>query len=475
MVSGYVGYVHPCGAVSVGAIPRKKETAQDKRHKIVHRSILNRKNNLSGGTESADGIARLLQAREISVTQAVTAYSDLGLSSLQNSRIPQTTSNQLDDSNPKHPACKNPSKRYGQNGISRLGRVRAKDGAALLEKGHGKNGLAFATVTMPLMSEEQLKIVCEKWGEYQHRLVEEIKRELVRHNVIPEIIYVTEIQEKRYIKYGQIAPHLHLVFPCYELDIHGKKTGKFAITADKLREIHERVLRRITGEKNINVKASVDIQKIKKSTVGYLGKYMSKGGAVVAKIKEDGRQNELPRSWWGCTKELRIKIQKSIIKVTGNKAKNLFFNINKLVKMGVIKKYCQVSQNRTYFDTKRNETITADITYGLYGQLNPKLNHQKQLIIGILDICDIVTDDCIDDICKWISAMNTAQMVDDICNILIELKELLLDENPENILINPVTGEIIELKVNEKINYSKVYHKSLFTDNSVDKVLENMY
>lgn len=442
IIQDFAGYVHPCGAISVGLIPKQSKSADERRAEAA-----NRKLNTPDGTDLADCLTRQLQAGQITIGQAVDALSELGLSSLPNSRNQELTSNHQADLPSLPSGLEKPKKDYGRNGITSKGRLRVRDGATILENKYGRRALTFATVTLPAMPDNCLQEICQQWGNYVNRLVEEIKRELARHNAPLEIIYCTEIQENRYKTYGQIAPHLHLLWYAYERDIHGASIGRYAISADKLREINQRVINRIIPDYQINVSASVDVQKVKKSAANYLGKYMSKGGKVVEQIKKDGNADQLPRSWWGVTKELRQEIIKSIIKVTGNIAKNLFYHTEKLEKMGIINRWGKVTVSRNYCDSNSEEKDIAYITYGIYAQLSPKLQGQNPLFMGILDICDMLDDDCIDDICGWIGAMCNADMVQDMCNWVLELKELLLENNQDGILIDSDTGEILLVNV----------------------------
>lgn len=441
-ISGFAGYVHPCGAVSVGAIPTVKKTADERRAETANKKIIDRKLNSPDGTELADCLTRQLQAGQITLSEAIAALDSLGSSSLQNSRNSQIDSNHQAGSDPSHPAVINPSKSYGQNGITSRGRLRVRDGATILEQKYGRRSLAFATVTLPPMAAGQLELVCENWGEYVHRLTEEIKRELVRHNAPVEIIYCTEIQEKRYLNYGQIAPHLHLLWFAYECDIHGKSTGEYAISADFLRELNHRIITRIVGNNDIPTGASVDIQRVKKSAANYLGKYMSKGGKVVDKIKLDGHGALLPRAWWGMTKELRQEVVKSIQKLIGDTAKNLFYHSDKLKDMGVFARYNEVIINRAYRNHETAEFVNAEIKYGISAQLSHKLISQNELLISILDICDMVDEDICTEISAWISAIKDGDMCGDVVSMLRDIKNLLLGEIKDNELIDMVTGEV---------------------------------
>jgi hypothetical protein len=435
ILTSFVGYVHPCGAISVGYVPRRNgQTADERRSQAAHNQIELRRLNTPDGTELADGVARQLDAGLITVSQAVDAILTLGSSSLQNSRNSQIDSN--------HPAVINPSKTYGQNGITSRGRLRVRDGATILEQKYGRRSLAFATVTLPPMGAGQLELVCKNWGEYVHRLTEEIKRELQRHNAPTEIIYCTEIQEKRYLNYGQIAPHLHLLWYAYELDIHGVSTGKYAISADFLRELNHRIITRIVGNNDIPTGASVDIQRVKKSAANYLGKYMSKGGKVVDKIKADGHASLLPRTWWGMTKELRQEVVKAIQKLIGDTAKNLFYHGDKLKAMGVFARYNEVIVNRSFCNYATAELVNAEICYGISAQLSHKLISQNELLTSILDICDMIDDDICTEVSAWISAIKNGDMCSDVVDMLRDIKNLLLGEINSNELVDMVTGEI---------------------------------
>jgi len=59
--------------------------------------------------------------------------------------------------------------------------------------------------------------------------------------------------------------------------------------------------------------ASCNIQAVKASAAGYLGKYMSKGPGVLSAILADdpGLAEFLPKTWWFCSDRLRTYIRKS--------------------------------------------------------------------------------------------------------------------------------------------------------------------
>jgi hypothetical protein len=444
----YRARVHPCGVATVGMIPQNKKPADERERELLAKKLLTKNN--TDGSSLADCLARSLEASHISIAQAVEQLDPLGLSSLQNPR--KASQNPCPDGDTSN--GDKIHKVYGQNGITGAGKLRVKDGAAIMEQQYGRRSLSFATITLPPMQPKLFERACKNWGEIVRRMVEEIKRELVRKGAPPEIVYCTEIQEERYKKYGVVAPHLHLVWYAYDRVTKtedGKR--KYAINADWLRELVKRILTKVVGVKKIKTNASCDIQKVKKSAVGYLGKYMSKGGKIIETIKKDGKQSMLPRSWWGMTKELRVKVISSIKTIDNIGAVNLFYYADKLKKIGLVKSifhvYTQSRVTEKLLSNREYRTCssTGEITsipktvilhdgeyyeetlqkcYGAVLQLRPKAYIIYPVLARVLDICNHLTDIDIDIISGWISAIMNADMVNDVCMMLDSMKEEIL-------------------------------------------------
>lgn len=99
--------------------------------------------------------------------------------------------------------------------------------------------------------------------------------------------------------------HLHFVFV-------GRKTrySPWSITCDRMRLLWARAVSGGEVSKQLNPeawKSSVDMQLIRQSVAGYLGKYMSKGvGAIQTIMKANPELVEfLPAHWYFCTEALR--------------------------------------------------------------------------------------------------------------------------------------------------------------------------
>jgi hypothetical protein len=63
---------------------------------------------------------------------------------------------------------------------------------------------------------------------------------------------------------------------------------------------------------------------VRKSASAYLGKYMSKGGNIVADILEAMPTIELPSQWWSQSSEVRSSIKERIIRLESLSAYTLW-------------------------------------------------------------------------------------------------------------------------------------------------------
>lgn len=239
--------------------------------------------------------------------------SPLGLSDATNShRLPPRS-------------VKKRSKR-GSKGITSLGKKMVKSGCFLLERDHSKNCLSFLTATLPAFATaEDLKLICSIWSELVRQFVQELGRILERRGYCDDMVYITEIQEDRYVNRGEVAPHLHLVMV-------GKKSRwqkGYAIEKSEVRSLWERLLSNFLG-KPVTCASATRVERPKKSLQGELGSYLSKGGKVIAAIIENGDGDQLPSSYWGMNKELRNSVKSEIKVLTGIDAQNFVDSLTDL-------------------------------------------------------------------------------------------------------------------------------------------------
>lgn len=192
--------------------------------------------------------------------------------------------------------------RKGLTGITSHGARVVRNAAYLLQRKHGRAGLAFATVTVPSLPMEQMRELHERW----HKVVElyrlRIRRCIESHGLAGEIVTVSEIQEKRYERTGLPVLHLHSVFRSLT------RTGQWIVSIEKHDQIWRDVLSSVLKVEISEVPASCNIQRVKKSASAYLGKYMSKGGKVVRSLVHTELSGWIPKHWWNCSRSLRSAI-----------------------------------------------------------------------------------------------------------------------------------------------------------------------
>lgn len=227
----------------------------------------------------------------------------MGLSLLENfDKLIQQSSEQI---NPPEKA----SSRYGRKGISRTGARVVRCSAHLMQQAAGRDNLTFATVTMPNMPRKTMRLAQKSWGKIVEAYRREIGRELKRKGLRGEIITVSEIQEKRYANSGLPVLHLHSLWV-------GRKPGCHWVISPKLHDsIWERAVRRVIGNVGISFKSAANLQKVKSSASGYLGKYMTKGAAIVNKLVAEGFAEWLPKQWWNMTRSLKRWVDNETLEV----------------------------------------------------------------------------------------------------------------------------------------------------------------
>lgn len=197
-------------------------------------------------------------------------------------------------------------KRYGLKGISGKGKRRVRNACFLLTRENGKHRLTFSTVTLPPLEPGILKSAHENW----HRLIDfyrrEIGRQLRRGGLSGEIVGVSEIQEGRYEKSGKPILHAHFVF------VGAARNGGWIVTPSRHDAIWEKALESVLGISDCDVSKACQLKSVSESAEGYLGKYMSKGGGVVARVIADGYGDWLPRQWWNCSRSLVKRIDSQL-------------------------------------------------------------------------------------------------------------------------------------------------------------------
>lgn len=197
-------------------------------------------------------------------------------------------------------------KRRGQNGITTNQKRLVKSAGAILEAGNEQSLISFLTCTLPSVSAEDLTLLAENWARLTKSFIKELSRELIRVGLPGEICGVTEIQEKRFERWGQVCPHLHLIFK-------GRKywSDFWRISTAKVKDIWNHQVELILGHP-FDGGATTRIEKPRKSLKRELGKYLTKGGKLVKSIIEAGKSHLLPTCWIVCSLSLRRRVKAGI-------------------------------------------------------------------------------------------------------------------------------------------------------------------
>lgn len=200
--------------------------------------------------------------------------------------------------------------RYGKKGITAYGARRVRCACHLLEQGTGKHRVVFATATIPSLPVEQMATLHERWSQVVDAYRRKLTRLLKQNGLTGEIVTVVEVQEKRYQATGIPVLHIHSAFV-------GKAGGRTWVVTPELHDQFWRDSLGIAlGSEVPKLRSACNLQRVKKSTEGYLGKYMTKGSKVVAQMIADGFDRWLPKQWWSCSRTLSQRIDEQTRDVT---------------------------------------------------------------------------------------------------------------------------------------------------------------
>lgn len=220
----------------------------------------------------------------------------LGLSPLRNSDKAES----LDDDEVADAARR--VKAYGRHGITRFGARRVRCAAHILEKALPKMCTVFATVTVPSLPVEHLAVLHENWNKVVETYRRKLTRWLKNDGLSGESVTVSEVQSKRYERTGLPVLHLHTVFG-------GRKpSGRPSLTVEAHDQMWAETLSVVIGEPVTQVGSACNLQWIRKSAEGYIGKYMTKGTKAVSHLCDSGFGGWIPKQWWSISRGLSLRI-----------------------------------------------------------------------------------------------------------------------------------------------------------------------
>jgi hypothetical protein len=193
--------------------------------------------------------------------------------------------------------------RYGKKGITGYGRKMVKSAGALIDRFWPSHRVTFCTITMPTLSKPLRVDLAKLWPKLVNRLMEWLRRELVRSKMPEFVVSVTEIQPRRLEETGEGYLHLHLLW----MNHPSPKAG-WAVRVERLRAwLADWLIRNGMWEEDSHV--NVDTRSVKGEKSRYLAKYASKGSAEIEEFARDCGWDCVPSQWWNCSNQARRKIK----------------------------------------------------------------------------------------------------------------------------------------------------------------------
>jgi hypothetical protein len=220
----------------------------------------------------------------------------------------------------------------GSKGITTHGKRRVRCACALLEMKYSRKCLSFLTATLPAFADSnELKLICTNWADLIRKFIQELKRMLEGRGFPASMVWVTEIQEDRYQNSGEVAPHLHLVMVG---KLH-RFAKNWAIAKGEVRSLWERMLSNLLG-RPVTCLAATRVECPRKSLQGEFSSYLSKGGKMIEQIVKDGKADQLPSSYWGCSDNLKKAIDARTEILKGKEAEDFIDSLEDMKQAGLL-------------------------------------------------------------------------------------------------------------------------------------------
>lgn len=196
----------------------------------------------------------------------------------------------------------------GTTGITAYGRKMVRNGGYRLEVETPKNRISFLTLTIPNVTIQESRNLGANWSEIIRVFNQRLKRHLQECGLPGEILGVTEIQMKRTLRDGVFGLHYHCVF------VGRKPYQHWAISCEEVRLFWMEILTPYLDKsvESYDWSGCENLEVVKKSVAGYLGKYMSKGIQAMREPFVQEFRDVFPTAWWSCSTSLRKRVHSNI-------------------------------------------------------------------------------------------------------------------------------------------------------------------
>jgi hypothetical protein len=204
--------------------------------------------------------------------------------------------------------------RNGQKGMSSKTRRDVVSCVGYLFGTYDRLCLSFITLTLPALSPDDLVKCCQGFSVLVHMVNKRIRERLQDGGATGDYQAVIEIQEERWKKWGQVAPHIHLL-------CQGRlwRNRPWIITKEWLDNTWANVLANCLGHP-VPAKACCRIEVPRKGLRGEMGKYLTKGGQILEEIKDAGKGDLLPHQWQSRYSPMMKRVKEARIHLKGEQA-----------------------------------------------------------------------------------------------------------------------------------------------------------
>lgn len=209
--------------------------------------------------------------------------------------------------------------RRGLNGITGHGKNLVRNAALLLEQRYGCKHLTFLTLTLPEMGKDAWKQIGADWARIVKVVTQWISRRLSSVGLPPHVVSVTEVQSHRFERVRSPGYHLHMVF------VGRKPHQTWSITPSEMRAAWKRAVVGTVGAiaEGVSWQSCENMQAVRFSAGGYLGKYMSKGADAIGEVAALYGNDCLPSTWYNCTSILRLAVKTSCQRLSDEECRDI--------------------------------------------------------------------------------------------------------------------------------------------------------
>lgn len=255
--------------------------------------------------------------------------------------------------------------RRGSNGMTPGKRRQLRSATAIMQERYPRQ-LGFITTTEPTLlpgatdaqrTAAHLAYV-QNFPIITKRFLESCRRHLEAVGLPTDYVYCIELQEQRWKNHGVVSPHIHLLLVTKK----SRWDKRYSVAVSQVANWWKRAVIAGTGIENWFFDASTRIEAPRKTLENEIGKYMTKGGKILADIKKAGLISHLPKTWGEISRLLKIEVRERTIRLEGVKAAWLFDNREFLRSVKLI----------DYFDIYRTDADGSKTLAGYSGRFTSK-------------------------------------------------------------------------------------------------------